>query len=1019
MSKTATDSSAVVMDSRKFLGALNDSAQAKVAEFDGHVQSMGRKAGKNWRLTALKASDLYFEDVDTNVYYIAEHKSNNGKVTIQNIRPIQIQEGEKQKVFGEACLKLIESIEENDQTGMQNAFNRMRSHKFSGRSVPYSGFVRCKDNITRQIQVSSDDSLSEDVRGRLIAAIVEGLRDQVIVENGNVVSASFSNGDPVRLPVTKWAARKLVAKKMRSAAENAFWSEGFQKRVKHVAQLVSEGNIEGAVKFVSPFLDDMEEFTLLSRGRVQTLVENALAANAIFNQSLCDDVSTLFHRTNLRVNRRKIIDEWRNISRRAEHAVLAENVQILEDAKNFEAAYDKFLELIFEAISNREVAAEALATTLEVLKTKTPRIRESHDLSSKLENLIARLKDPTFDDAAIYEAEDLIATIQEELAATETLGNFDQIPGGGGDDSLGLDELGADAGAGGGGAPVININSPLIQVGGTSSAGPGGEEEDLGGLEDLGAEEEPAPEEELGGAGEEGDLAALLGGGGGAAPPGGAPAGGGGGLGLESRQRRRRSVNESNPQHYEMRKKGDDDQGSAPEGEGDDELEESRDPYAIREGEFDFSTTSSMTTYGAPVITDEKQLRQIVGIMNRLRVEHNLKGRALKENLESMAEASISAIGLRIPKGRMSKALEQAIELFNEMVGTAAVADMTGGGKMAKKDDDDDLGLGDDDDMAEDQFKGPRIRGRGYKKTSYQARELQKESIEWGESQDDAIAGSLAGVGFIFDHGGADDSLKPIIMSEDGSVEIPIPAELYNDAFAAANMIDEGGDPSKFVRWLSGSIEQLRPITDEEELALQEAMAKITTTPDGGISVEVSDDVQVGEVGGEAGPDMGMGDDEELETAGMEPVDAVGGEGMEDQAMDAEMGGEMGGMEDGMEGGGEMEEMPDYEEEDALEPSMQQPQQGAAQPQQGGQMQQPQQKPQQQMQQPEEQMEDKDITEPSSSKYTKHVKDNKREMPAHKPTKKTDDNLDSIGPSLKTDDGSGTKPPTARAMSQK
>ncbi len=990
--KAATQDPAVVMDSRKFLGALNDSAQAKVSEFEGHIHEMGRKAGKSWRLTALKAKDLYFEDTETNQYFVAEHKTDHGKVKIQNIRPIQIQEGEKQKVFGETCGKLIDAIEENDQSGMQSAFNRMRSHKFSGRSVPYSGYVRCRDNVTRQIQISSNDSLSEEVRSRLIAAIVEGLRDQVLVENGQVVSASFSNGDPVKLPVTKWAARKLVAKKMRSAAEGAYWSEGFQTRIKHLAQLVSESRIEDAVKFASPFLDDMEEFTLLSRPGVQTLVENSLAAKAIFNQSLCDDVATLFHRTNLRVNRRKIIDEWRNISRKSEHAVLAENVQILEDANNFEAAYNKFLELIFEAISNKEVAAEALATTLEVLKEKTPRIKESHDLSSKLDNLITRLKDPSFDDAAIYEAEDLIATIQEELAATETLGSFDQMPGG--DDDIGLDELGAEdfasSSVDGGGAPIININSPLIQVGGTSSAA-GGEEE-LGGLEDelAGAEavpEEPMPEEGMGG-GEEEDLAALLGGGGGA------PAAGG--MGLESRKRRGKAVSESRPKHYEMKDDEDDD-----DAEGPGELDESHDPYAIRESEFKTAKDVNISSYGAPVITDHKQLRQVVGIMNQLAAEHRLTGRALVENLESMAEASISAIGLRVPKGRLPKAMEQAIELFNEMVGADAVADVVGGAAddLDTDDDTDDLGLGDDDDLGEDQFKGPRIRGRGFKKTAYEPRELKNESIEWGEAQDDAMLGSLGGVNFIFDHGGADESLTPIIMSEDGSVELPIPAKLYDAAFASANMIEEG-DTRPFLSWLSGSLEQLRPITNEEDQALEEAMAKITTTPDGGLAVEVSDDAEVGE--------LGMDGEEEYDTAGMEPVDAVdpGGEEMDPMAGGEEM--------DPMAGGEEMgaETMPDYEEQDTFPPG--EPQDEVTDTP-GGEMAQQPTAPEEE----EPRFEDKDITEPSSSKYTKHVKDNKRDMPDHKPTKASDDKLDSLGPDLKVDDGSGTKPPTAKSMSQK
>jgi len=984
----SSEESTVVMDSRKFLGALNDSAQSKVAEFEHHISQMGDKAGKNFRLTALKSDSLYFEDVENNSYFVADHKTERGKVSIKNIRTIQIQEGEKQQVFGEACYKLIEAIEENDQKGMQTSFNRMKSHRFSGRSVPYSGFVKCRDKVTRRIQVESKDSLSENTRCRLVAAITEGLRDQVIVENGEVVSASFESGDPVRLPVTKWAARKLVAKKLRSAAENAYWSEGFQKRIKHTARLVSEGNIEEAVKFISPFVDEMEEFTLLSRPMTQTLVENSLAAVAVFNQDLCNDVATLFHRTNLKINRRKVIDEWRNIAKKSEHPVLAENVQILESSKNFEAAYDKFLELIFEAISNKEVTAEALATTLSVLKDKTPKIKESHDLSSKLENLIIRLKDPNFDDAAIYEAEDLIATIQEELSATETLGDFDQIPGGE-DDGLGLaDDLG-----GGEGQPSIVINSPLIQVGGSSSAGG---EDGLGGLEDdLGAEP-PMEDPAMGGdpAAEEGDLAALLGDGGGAPPA--------GGLDLASKQNKGTAVNESRPTHYEMKTDEDDDQA----GDETEELEESSDPYAIRKGEMVSEGDINIASYGAPVINDKGQLQKIVNIMSRLAEDHNLTGKALAENLESMAEASIEAVGLRVPPGRMPKALEQAIELFSEMTSTAGIADTIGGGGDDEDDDEDVLDVGDDGDFAEDQFKGPRYRGRGFKKTAYKPRELKNESIEWGESQSDAIAGQIGGVGFIFDHGGADESLKPIIMSEDGSVEIPVPAELYNDAFAAAGMIEEG-HPERFTDWLAQSTEQLRPISDAEDAALNEAMAKITTTPDGGLAVEVSDDAEVGELG------MGMEGEEEA-GEGMEPVGAVDEGEMEDmeggevadvvgeigeEMPDYEAGGMEGemGMEGGMEGemgmeggmgdemGGEGMEMgaPPAEEEEEMA------------------------------------FEDKDITEPSSSKYSKHVGDNKRDMPAHKITKTTDDKLDSIGPDLKVDDGSGTKPPTAKAISKK
>ena len=61
--------------------------------------------------------------------------------------------------------------------------------------------------------------------------------------------------------------------------------------------------------------------------------------------------------------------------------------------------------------------------------------------------------------------------------------------------------------------------------------------------------------------------------------------------------------------------------------------------------------------------------------------------------------------------------------------------------------------------------------------------------------------------------------------------------------------------------------------------------------------------------------------------------------------------------------------------------------------------------------------EDSDITEPKSSKYTKHVKDNKRSVPDGKLPKDADDSLEGIGPEVKKGDAAGTNPPTAKSMS--
>lgn len=998
----------ITMDSRKFLSALNDGAQAKVAFFEERVQAMGEQASRNWRLAALHAKELYIEDTDSHTYLVAEHSRDHGKVNITNIRPVEIVEGEKQELFSESSMRLINALESNDQKEMGVAFNRLKAQRFSSRIIPESGKVRCRDGVLRTVTVTPTNHMAEDVKDRLVSCIVESLRDKVIVENGHVVAGTFGE-EEVRLPVTKWAARKLIARRMLESAKNAYWSEGFQTRVCSLAKMINDGKIEEAVKSISTFLEEMEEFTLLNRKQVQTLVENSLAAKMVFNQQLCDDTATLFYRTNLKVNKAKIVEEWKNIARKAEHSVLAENVSILENSKNFGATYDKFLHLIFEAISNREVAAEALATTLDVLRNKTPKIKESHELSSKLNGLISRLKQRNFDDAAIYEAEDLIATIQEELGAAETLGNFDQMPG----DMEGMDatQPGMEGDAAPSGAPVININSPLIQIGGSSAAGPG---------DAAGAPPGGAP-------GGDPELEALLGGGApGGAPPGGAPGAPPGGMPPAG--------------------------GGAPPGgmpgmggmpgqplmqgldrDGDMLSEDSNDPYAIRRGEAVVTEGLRFTDYGAPVITDEGDLDKIIRIMQRLATEHRLTGHSLSKNLQEMAKASIKAIGLRIPEGKMPKALEQCVNAFAEEWEKPWLKK----DKKDKKGKDCDGDECDDDDeegVAENQFKYPWRKPRGFARSNYgqedygqpqggkthseSRRTVQRalaEGITWTESQQDAILGELAGVKFIFDHGG-NANIDPVILSEDGAVEIPIPQELYEDAYTAARL-SRGGDGDRFVGWLANSLEQLRPITSAENAALEEAVAKITAGPDGTLSVEVSPDVEVQEMadqgGGASGMDAGgMDDGMGGEADGMAPVDAT--EAPPEPAPAA-----TGGGEDGLDPNAE-EAMPDFEAqggsmaqgEPATAPA------GGGAPAQGAAPAKPAAKPAAPAAGGADDdgihFEDKDMTSPPSSKYTAPLKDNKRKMPEPKMPGKTTDKLDSIGPDLKVDDGSGVNPPTAR-----
>jgi len=1094
-------SSSIKMDSRKFLSALNDSAQARVSFFSEKVEEMGKLAGKQWRLAALRSKDLFIEDVNDNQFFVASHTKDQGRIAISNIRSIEVVEGEKAGLFEDSCLRLVNAIEENDQSKMSSAFGRMKAQRFSGRTVPASGVVRTRDGIIRNISVSQD-GFNESVKDKLVSTIVESLQDKVIVENGQVTAGYFNDGQRFRLPVTKWATRKLVARKMRDAANTAYQSQGFQERILAVSNMIAENKIENAIKTLAPFLMEMEEFTLLNRKQVSTLIENTLATQGVFNQQLCDDTSTLFFKTNLKVSKNKIVKEWKAIARNAEHPVLAENVQILSESKNFEASYNKFLHLVFEAISNRQVAAESLATTLQVLRDKTPKIKESHDLSSKLMSLISRLKRSDFDDSAIYEAEDLIATIQEELSASESLKDFDSMPGDMGGAGGGMNApVDAISNGGGKGQPIININSPLIQIGGSSGSAeeeelepemPPSEDDELDSM--LGGDEElapapgapaPAPAPAPAGPGAAGAPAAPAA----PAPP-----------RFESRNRFS-SLNESRPLHYEMNDENDD--LSDDTEENDQEIEESNDPYAFS-GK---GKSSYLMEYGSPVIKDEADLDRVVGLMRRLAVEHNLTGRDLAENLDDMAEASIEAVGLRVPEARMEAAIEQAVQSFISEAKAPFPGAAKPFGKKHKDDEDSDedseesegnpfatvkeslrppkpttdpaafgpgevltndtemydvferswAQWGDDsndrkyvkvgtktarqlaqkygpdwddvvkggyivlardiydametgnlvdlfarrsdgtpaisratggdegDGFAEDQYKSARMKKAGYGRAGMTASKSKKGvasegRITWLEQQEDAAMGMINGVNFILDHGGAASSIQPVILSEDGiSAEIPIPAKLVKGALASAGLAK--GDSSAFTRWLTESVEQLRGASSEEDQALNEAMAVITTGKNGSMKVELSGDIDVDD------EDI---DDEDMDE--MKPVDAVEIEPVDDTVE----------VKKDLDG----DEMPDFDKDDESDDEEDEDEESD--------------EDDESDDDDEGLAEDMDITAPSEGGYNKVANADRREVPKHAIGKKGNGNkLEGMGPDLKTDDGKGSNPPFARKGGKK
>jgi len=908
----------VVMDSRKFLGTINNSAQSRVSLFESLVKKIGDTAGKQWQLAALFADTLFIEDASGNYYSAAHKRLKGGKVQITNIRPVKLVEEQKQSLFEQNCAALVESIEKNDQRAMRTAYNNLAAQRFSPRTIPESGIVKTRDGVLRKLKVDSGTLLTAEDRDKIVGALVESVNDTVVLDNGRVVSATFGEEANKRIPISEWACRRVVGQYMRDTALGAFRSPGFQSRMYKAAKLINADHIKEAVISLKEFLTEQQEFCLLTRRETQSLMENTMATRAVMNQQLCTDLATLFYRTNLSVNRESIIKEWRATAQKAGHPTLLENVTILAESKNFEGAYSTFLEMAFnEALSPRDEEVAAYRLALDMLRT-SPKIQEDQELQTKVNDLITKLSDPQVDDATVHLVRETLAAAKQEADSLNKLSDFDQIPGdeaglgdGIGEPNMGeTEELGNELGSAaevsnGNGGTTINVNAPLISI--------GGEPADLGGGEDfgdIGGEEDG--EEDLGDMGDEEDLEDMEGLGGEDEEEYGKDEIN---LNLDSRQKRGTSavsevVNKAlgvkeakwkeGEEPWKKNKKDDD---NADDDSCSDDDDDCNDQYAFGE---DVNFESGMGyDYGRPAITTE--MDDVIASMVAIAEEKQLVDRGLLDNVGVIATRAIKANGIKIPAHRLGAAVEQVAEEFKKR-------------------------------LDEDQFKwGTLFRRRGMNKARVNKKEREgykgnstsegdgtpptptkgvsgppprtesKTTLRWLEHDRDnsGVLGEYAGVKFILDY--AD---PPMVFSEDGkSVEVPVPTDLIESAMAAVNR-QNGSTP--FIKWIAEGINQFRPISEADEQALAEAVATITAGPDGTISVAVDGDVGVEEMDepdmddfGVEGPegeeepdadDFGGAPDGDADDVGMQPVADVGDEVI------AEPEGELSG-----------DEMPDFE----------------------------------------------------------------------------------------------------------
>jgi len=494
----------LTMDARKFLRAINTSAQSKVVFFEDSVKKIGQKTGRNYRLTALDANSLIFEDTDESQYYHADlGKKARGKIEISNIRPIKIVDEQKSESFDKHCLDLVESLSRDDFKSADKAFRTIEVQRFRPMVIPNNGWVTTKDGSAHRIVVE-DQSQHFNIPA-ITDAFCEAVSEFVeLDDDGRAIRGEFpETGETFSIPVNEMTRRRLVAHHMKTVAEGAWHSDSFKKLIQNVAGNVTGGQVGDAVRLTASFLKENQEFSLLTSDEVRSLVENALAAVGQFNSILAEDVSTLIHRTNLKVNKDDICEAWEKTALKAENAELLHSAKLLESAEDFATDYDKFLSNVLnEGMDVQAARAKAYLTSLKVINSIIAKMEGKEDLATQVENMVAELEEPEPSTDIILEAEQLLCSIPDTLVdRIVTLENYSEIPGSEEVMQPGETEgpegpavslpAGPGGGGGGGGGPLGLGGEPGIGEGLGEGGGPGAEEEEEGGAPEE--EEEEAP----------------------------------------------------------------------------------------------------------------------------------------------------------------------------------------------------------------------------------------------------------------------------------------------------------------------------------------------------------------------------------------------------------------------------------------------------------------------------------------------------------------------------------------------
>jgi hypothetical protein len=431
------------MDAKSFLRAINNSAQAKIAFFESRIKKMGEEVGKAYALVRLDNNELWFEDKTDNTYYSADIVKAGGgvakKIELTNITPIRVVEEKKIEDFDSNVNNLIEAIASENNKDADKAFKLIERQRFRPTVLPESGVVTTRDGVTRKVSLF-EASVTENTIESIAEAFARATSDKVQISEGRVVRGTFVEDDQeFVIPINEMTRRRMAARFIKEHAESAYKSETFCDFVKELAGLVSEGRLSDAVPTAAEFLNEQQEFCVLTYDETNELVENALAVGGNFNSDLARDVTRLFYRTNLTVNRESIIEDWTLTAQKAGEASLMEDVKALDGAESFAEAYETLLGHVYnESNDLLSVRAKAYLVALKTIQSVLARTEGEEPQAEAMQEMIDAMESDNPDTNMIMQAETLLASVSDSIIdSVRNIENFDSSQEG--DIDLGAD----------------------------------------------------------------------------------------------------------------------------------------------------------------------------------------------------------------------------------------------------------------------------------------------------------------------------------------------------------------------------------------------------------------------------------------------------------------------------------------------------------------------------------------------------------------------------------------------------